>query len=254
MPHAFFIGSKMACMRRLPPSAYGDADDDRPEDDDAYYYERDKDRDAPAEETTKPRYFFMPSLHLPQPFKMSQAGFEFVSTPRIPMDEIAATTGDDDDDGCSNPVAAEQQKKKKKKKTKERQRSKPSLNCVRAHLTHACFDVAGSLLGFALVVNSAILILAAAVFYYGEGKDSSTRGEGISDLFDAYALVRQYLGQGEPSSLARHDPVGEVRFRELMFFLLFFFWYLRQRSLTSLRSRSSRRGNRRRSRSRSRGN
>ncbi|GAA5984827.1 hypothetical protein JCM5350_004250 [Sporobolomyces pararoseus] len=185
MPHAFFIGSKMACMRRIPPSAYGDAEEDRPEDDDAYYTSKDEDAPAtPVQEPERPRYFFMPSLHLPQPFRMSQTGFDFMSSPRIPMEDLSAAV--EESDG---------QEGKPKSKPVELQRPKPSLNCVKAHLTHACLDVAGSLLGFALVVNSAILILAAAVFYYGEGRSSNTAGEGISDLFDAYALVKQYLGQ-----------------------------------------------------------
>ncbi|GAA6059625.1 hypothetical protein JCM10212_004128 [Sporobolomyces blumeae] len=77
----------------------------------------------------------------------------------------------------------------------EYRRPKPTLACVEAHLGHMCYDVAGSLLGFALVVNSAILILAAAVFYYGTGKSSNPDGQGISDLFDAYDVVKQYIGQ-----------------------------------------------------------
>lgn len=187
MPHAFFIGSKMACMRRIPPSAYGDADEDRPEDDDAYYTSKDETLATPTppmEEPERPRYFFMPSLHLPQPLRMSQTGFDFMSSPRIPMDDLAITA-----------ESAQPGDTKRRSTPVELQRPKPSLNCVKAHLTHSVIDVSGSLLGFALVVNSAILILAAAVFYYGEGRSSNTNGEGISDLFDAYALVKQYLGQ-----------------------------------------------------------
>lgn len=113
------------------------------------------------------------------------------------MDDLSNSPEDSTADG-------KKQKKKKKVHPPELQRPKPSPNCVKAHLSHACFDVAGSLLGFALVVNSAILILAAAVFYYGEGRSSNTAGEGISDLFDAYALVKDYLGQGELSPTLSH--------------------------------------------------
>ncbi|KWU44700.1 natural resistance-associated macrophage protein [Rhodotorula sp. JG-1b] len=120
MPHAFYIGSKMACMRRLKPEDYGEEPD-------------------PEDATLHP---------LPAP----------------------------------PPTDADAQR-----------RRRSSLACVRAHLTHACLDVAGSLLGFALVVNSAILILGAAVFYYGDGQSSSRTG--VSDLFDAYDLIKQYLGQ-----------------------------------------------------------
>lgn len=69
-----------------------------------------------------------------------------------------------------------------------RVRMPPSLACVRAHLPHAVGDVAGSLLGFAILINSAILILAAAVFYYGDGQ--TARPDGVSDLFDAYELFK----------------------------------------------------------------
>lgn len=193
MPHAFFIGSKMSCMRRIPPSAYGEEDVDRPEDDDAYYTkgqesEQDdesiEERQRREDRESRPRYF-LPSLHLPQPFRMPQGGFDFISSSRVPMDDLATTE-----------ESTQPKKKTKKSRPPELQRPKPSLACVKAHLSHACFDVAGSLLGFALVVNSSILILAAAVFYYGEGRSSNTSGDGISDLFDAYALVKEYLGQG----------------------------------------------------------
>lgn len=50
------------------------------------------------------------------------------------------------------------------------------------------------MLGFALLVNSAILILAGAVFYYGEGKTAAP--DGVSDLFDAFDLVERYIGRG----------------------------------------------------------
>lgn len=49
-------------------------------------------------------------------------------------------------------------------------------------------------MGFAILINSSILILAAAVFYYGDGK--STSGTGVSDLFDAFDLVKHYIGPG----------------------------------------------------------
>ncbi|KAJ8515896.1 hypothetical protein ONZ45_g6747 [Pleurotus djamor] len=64
------------------------------------------------------------------------------------------------------------------------------LPFVRAHLNHGVFDVVFSLLGFAVLINSMILILASAVFFYG--------GAGTSDqaasLFDAYDVIRDYVG------------------------------------------------------------
>ncbi|KAJ3563284.1 hypothetical protein NP233_g9034 [Leucocoprinus birnbaumii] len=65
------------------------------------------------------------------------------------------------------------------------------LSFVKPHLWHGIADVIGCLLGFAVLINSMILILASAVFYYGQnevGKDPAT-------LFDAYDLVRDLIGQ-----------------------------------------------------------
>lgn len=45
-----------------------------------------------------------------------------------------------------------------------------------------------------MFINSSILIVAAAVFYYGEARSSNL--DGVSDLFDAYDLVKQYIGPG----------------------------------------------------------
>lgn len=159
MPHAFFIGSKMATMRRLTPAEYG-------EDSEGNSVPIDTELPRPRRPSTSG-----PHLHLPQPFAL---GDYDLNAPRTPAPVLDA-------DG-------------KATKKKEPPIGKPTLACVRAHLPHAVADVAGSLLGFAILINSSILILAAAVFYYGEGRSSNENG--VSDLFDAYDLVKQYLGQG----------------------------------------------------------
>lgn len=41
-----------------------------------------------------------------------------------------------------------------------------------------------------------ILIVASAVFYYGEGRNRSNSQDPAS-LFDAHDLLSQYIGQGE---------------------------------------------------------
>ncbi|KIO28562.1 hypothetical protein M407DRAFT_180434 [Tulasnella calospora MUT 4182] len=65
---------------------------------------------------------------------------------------------------------------------------------VRTHLAHATVDIVLSLLCFAITINSAILIVAATSFYYR--CDASGTGEGVGDLFDAYALIKEYIGKG----------------------------------------------------------
>ncbi|KAG8746729.1 hypothetical protein FRC10_004033 [Ceratobasidium sp. 414] len=64
-----------------------------------------------------------------------------------------------------------------------------SLAFIRAHLGHAVIDIVMSLLGFAVSINSAILILGAAAFYYGGNGQSLDAG-----LFDAHSLIRERIG------------------------------------------------------------
>lgn len=163
-------------MRRLHPSQYEDN------------YDSDSDNTPPRSDSPSPRTFSRlpsprafawsngPRLHLPQPVSLGS----FTLSPRNPTTPERAA----EDGSPSTPSARE---------TTPRE-PRPTLACVRAHLGHAVADIAGSLLGFAVFINSSILILAAAVFYYGKGK--STNGDGVSDLFDAYDLVKQYIGPG----------------------------------------------------------
>ncbi|KAG9127978.1 hypothetical protein FRC07_006572 [Ceratobasidium sp. 392] len=65
-----------------------------------------------------------------------------------------------------------------------------SLSFVRAHLGHAIVDIVMSLLGFAVSINSAILILGAAAFYYGGNGQSLDVG-----LFDAHDLIKERIGR-----------------------------------------------------------
>ncbi|KAG8721003.1 hypothetical protein FRC09_008624 [Ceratobasidium sp. 395] len=66
-----------------------------------------------------------------------------------------------------------------------------SVEFIREHLGHAIIDIVMSLLGFAVVINSAILVLAAAAFFYsGRNQDVGDAG-----LFDAYDLIRDIIGK-----------------------------------------------------------
>lgn len=248
MPHAFYIGSKMATMRRLKPEDYGevsppsslDLDSDNYESKDVKpssastdtAVERDDEtsatapgpqrgrlssllpsglrssrNDAPAP-PSRPRPYF-PSIHLPQPVSLGHIGFDLGALTRArtrsrsPAHErrrAIAPAG-----GAAGSMQEEMEGKTEAPMDEvaktHRIRPRPTLACVRAHLTHASVDVAFSLVGFALVVNSCILILGAAVFYYGDGRAQGRDGGGVSDLFDAYALVKEYLGQGALSRL-----------------------------------------------------
>ncbi|KAK7695123.1 hypothetical protein QCA50_002313 [Cerrena zonata] len=75
--------------------------------------------------------------------------------------------------------------------TNHAERDNRPLAVVRAHIYHGMIDMVVSLLGFAVVINALILILASAVFFYGSGAGSG----GPASLFDAYDLLRDLVGQ-----------------------------------------------------------
>ncbi|KZP29358.1 natural resistance-associated macrophage protein [Athelia psychrophila] len=73
------------------------------------------------------------------------------------------------------------------------ERENNALGFVRAHLWHGIVDMTLSLLGFAVIINALILVLAAAVFYYGAGADTTKTGP--ASLFDAHTLIRELVGK-----------------------------------------------------------
>ncbi|SGY68165.1 BQ5605_C004g02859 [Microbotryum silenes-dioicae] len=200
MPHAFFIGSKMATMRRLAPDQYAyDDDDEDLMDEKNTAAVRMRDVSTMPNPARRPSHGGGPHLHLPQPVALGN--FNIHSNRNRAITSTSASTAADMivETGSTSPAensgdAASKKTDDGKNPAPLSDHPKPTLACVRAHLGHAVADVAGSLLGFAILINSSILILAAAVFYYGKGR-SSVGNEGVSDLFDAFDLVKQYLGQ-----------------------------------------------------------
>ncbi|KAI5998054.1 smf Mn2+ and Fe2+ transporter [Pisolithus albus] len=71
-------------------------------------------------------------------------------------------------------------------------RENNSLPFVRAHIYHGMVDMVVSLLGFAVIINALILVLASAVFYYGSGAQGSLAP---ASLFDAHTLIRDTIGK-----------------------------------------------------------
>ncbi|SNX87506.1 related to vacuolar transport protein ESP1 [Melanopsichium pennsylvanicum] len=68
-----------------------------------------------------------------------------------------------------------------------------TLENIRIHIKHASVDIGMSLVSFAIVINSAILIVAAAAFYYAD----SNAGSGqvvVASLYDAFYLLKERLG------------------------------------------------------------
>ncbi|KAJ7922848.1 putative transporter of the NRAMP family, partial [Mycena leptocephala] len=77
------------------------------------------------------------------------------------------------------------------RETTHADRENNSLAFIRAHLNHGIIDVVGSLLGFAVLINSLILILAGTVFFHNP--DHPTVNDSAS-LFDAYNLIHDRIG------------------------------------------------------------
>ena len=132
MPHAFFIGSKMATMRRLSPAAYGEEEDDDDKGPSTDHFET-----RPAlHPPTHPRQLSMadagPSLHLPQPFSI--AGFNLGSRLGRAQSSVEVTGDGRPREGAAKSVNAV-----------DVMPVKPTLACVRAHLSHSVADLAGSL-------------------------------------------------------------------------------------------------------------
>lgn len=64
-----------------------------------------------------------------------------------------------------------------------------SIAEMKIHLPHAAWDIALSLFFFAITINSAILVVAGAAFYYGNHSSAQ-----LSDLYDAFELLKSTLG------------------------------------------------------------
>lgn len=195
MPHAFFIGSKLATVHRITPEQY-----------DPNYRSESTALNLPPAKSS----FFStesgPHLHLPQPvalgaFRLRRAAPK-PETQEVGVEEIETLAVGR---GLSTrSTSAEGEDKKQPSSAKSSSVTSEyvaprTLACVRAHLGHAQFDIAGSLLGFAVVINSAILIVAAAVFYYGTAIPTTSN---VTDLFDAFDLVKLYIGTGTLTTTA----------------------------------------------------
>ncbi|KIJ45571.1 hypothetical protein M422DRAFT_227211 [Sphaerobolus stellatus SS14] len=75
--------------------------------------------------------------------------------------------------------------------TRHEFRQNNSYAFIKAHLNHGMVDIVLSLLGFAVPINSAILILAGAVFFFDKAADESQP----AGLFDVHDLISKKLGK-----------------------------------------------------------
>ncbi|KIP03915.1 hypothetical protein PHLGIDRAFT_110303 [Phlebiopsis gigantea 11061_1 CR5-6] len=160
MPHSIFLGSALSTQNRLPQSK------DK-------LSRTESSLTVDSEVTCVPRKF---KLSLPRPTELLRRSRRwFANTFRVvPIDEFSPEPKTHTD------------------------HENNSYAFVRAHIYHGMIDITLSLLGLAVVINSLILILASAVFYYGEGQGTG----GPASLFDAYDLLKRIIGQGSATLFA----------------------------------------------------
>jgi len=88
---------------------------------------------------------------------------------------------------------AERETSTKDYRSKYGERENNSLTFIREHLTHGIIDIVSSLIAIAVPINSAILILAAAVFYKGSD-DRDGDNDVPAGLFEAHDLIKARIG------------------------------------------------------------
>lgn len=106
------------------------------------------------------------------------------ATPIAPGSEVPKKEDDKDEDEAEYQLALKQYESDV--------RTFDRIRWVTLHVNHATVDTVYSLLGFALTINSAILTLAGAIFYYGTSGVSADD----ADLVGAHDLIRDYVGNG----------------------------------------------------------
>ncbi|KAG9122965.1 hypothetical protein FRC07_000419 [Ceratobasidium sp. 392] len=167
MPHAIFLGSSLATLDRVSP--------------------------APSLETLPSSQAEKENLTLLQKINRIKKAYFYVK-PKSQGNPLMETERADvfarstdshlKDEASSSPT-------ERNNSTPTRKYLNNSVNFIREHLGHAVIDIVMSLLGFAVVINSAILVLAAAAFFYS-GRSQSV---GDAGLFDAYDLIKDIIGK-----------------------------------------------------------
>ncbi|KAF8676798.1 Mn2 and Fe2 [Rhizoctonia solani] len=174
MPHAIFLGSSLATLDRVssapPPLANLPAPNAN---------------DQPVTFWQKITKFRKSMIYV----ERKPPGNPLMSTrpnesgaAEVKESETASVSSHSKDDELASPTG-------KNHPVVSRKYLNNSTEFIGAHLGHAIIDIVMSLLGFAVVINSAILILAAAAFFY------SGRSVGDAGLFDAYDLIQQIIGK-----------------------------------------------------------
>lgn len=173
MPHALFLGSKLGTIERMDTCDEVDASE--PNVDDAEV----------AKDEPKPQSGDIALASVSSPRSRSRST-SYMMGPSLHMPQPTPL-----------PIMPIQPRDESKKR---------SLRSIKLHVHHAQIDIMVSLFSFALVVNSAILIVAGAAFYYGSG-DADTSEVQDGNLFSAFALIKSSIGQSRHNLLFRAGTV-----------------------------------------------
>lgn len=176
MPHAIILGSHFASIDRLP-----NLDDSRTD------TEMDQEHASPGQSRWQLITGSFSRLLHPKP----ETKAEVLRLTRIVRSLIHHRTG-------AHDVGSDTEQNQPHSRS-DAQPFKPdefpprTLENIRIHIKHASIDIAVSLVSFAIVINSAILIVAAAAFYYTP--DGSGSGQVVvASLYDAFYLLKDRLG------------------------------------------------------------
>ncbi|KAF8633553.1 hypothetical protein AX15_001353 [Amanita polypyramis BW_CC] len=154
MPHSLFLGSALAAQDRI-----------------AYRCAEEKERQIEARASTVVSQGWLHGLRTLLLRSVKRFKMAFQSAVRVPDASAHATTAKRHSEHENNP-----------------------LGFVLAHIYHGIANMVISLVGIAVVINSLILILSSAVFYYGS--EAARQSGGPASLFDAYNLMHGFVGKG----------------------------------------------------------
>ena len=172
MPHAIILGSHFASIDRLPSLDPPCASDDVQH----------------CADQSRWQLISSSFSRLVRP--KSETKTEVLRLTRVVRSLISHRTGTDD-------IETDSMRQRRRERYKAEDLPPRTLDNIRIHIKHASVDIGMSLVSFAIVINSAILIVAAAAFYYtdnGTGAGTATGQVVVASLYDAFYLLKDRLG------------------------------------------------------------
>lgn len=167
MPHAIILGSHFASIDRLPPTEFTSQ-------------KTDDDDEALDGETASHSRWTLFSHSISRLFaSKTQLSSESPSTKRGLRSR------------CTRMISKLRLDPEAQDAIKHAKLPPRSLRRIKLHIKHASIDIALSLVAFAITINSAILIVSAAAFYYRpDGQDNII----VAGLYDAFNLLKAQVG------------------------------------------------------------